>query len=291
MTTFEILNGAGADGDQLAGSLNDALCTAAPMVERISGMPLPSHVTVRLLDVAASQALSVVHLGLVYGMAAERLDTEEAFDLAGKLAATAGSRFRMFERITWPLQLGKILYGPTGPELVVVPAAHRAARTSTRQQTVVMGHELTHLAQLELWPDMLTAGPRLRIKAKLTGQPTKSLPVIAPLFEGHAQFVHRDLAAELCGVRARRRLPGEAAPTLRYRATDWLGAVPPLSMVRAIYDRGEKFVSAVMDAGGRSLVHGLFTDEGSLPLLPELLKPELWLARHHPVPAHNAHDQ
>ncbi|MFD0403813.1 hypothetical protein [Kitasatospora sp. NPDC127116] len=88
MTSLEILNDAGSDGDHLADGLSNALSAAAPMVEQISGLSLPPRVTVRLATPEASRALSVLHVGRVYGTAAERLATRETFDIAKKIADT-----------------------------------------------------------------------------------------------------------------------------------------------------------------------------------------------------------
>ncbi|TQF05545.1 hypothetical protein E6W39_29100 [Kitasatospora acidiphila] len=285
-TTFEICNDAGKPGGDLVDSITVALQAAAPLVEQFSQMPLPDRVTVRLLTVDASLDVSAQHLNRGFAEAAERVGTERAHQMAAVLAERGTRQYRQSERLMNPLQLGKVVYGSEDgapPELVITPAAHGAARSTTRIQTMVFAHELTHIAQCHKWPGMLAFNNLQQLEITLTGRPRSEMRLIPPVSEGHAMVVFRQVADELFGAGAKFHEKGDRGPTLRYWATALLSLLPPLCLVRLMYNQGTKFIRAVMAAGGPPLVHSLFEDDGKrLPVGVEVARPGLWLARFGP---------
>ncbi|MEV0536772.1 hypothetical protein [Kitasatospora sp. NPDC050463] len=277
-TVFEIHNEAGPGASAHGERLHQVLAAAGTMAVAASGLELPPIVTVRMVTVEGAVRSAQAHVRHTARLAADSFGNHPAMremSLAG--AEPNALQVADFVTANWPMIQGQINYGPqeADAELVVMPAAHTEARASDRFLTCVFGHELTHLAQLRLWLGMLHAPIRLGIEDHVAGRPREQYRAVAELYEGHAQWVHRTIAEQLCGERARRFLPGDPEPSALYRQITACRN-PALDEV---YDGGERFVAALHRAGGLPLVERVLTDESLVPRADELADPSKWLAR------------
>ncbi|MFJ9948555.1 hypothetical protein [Kitasatospora sp. NPDC091207] len=241
---------------------------AAPLTERHSGLPLPEAIAVRLVHPDGFVDLMTEHAEASVRRAAEAFDansTEQAA-LLGQIEPGRNALGGYAGRL-WPgVRAAVALRLDDSLEMVVMPAALASTRATDRNLVGAFAHELTHTAQLLIWPTMpwehFTSGARVLVAGLAQDQTVASQPV----YEGHAQWVQRRVMVEYCGQAEVDRIDGEPEPSLLWA----LGQDQHTGRKNPV-DIGEAFVAALDDHGGHDLVLHLLAHPDQLPTMAEII--------------------
>ncbi|MFF0409686.1 hypothetical protein ACFYUY_04530 [Kitasatospora sp. NPDC004745] len=276
MTTFIFRNDADLDTAEYARYCG-LIEAAAPLVAELSGLALPECITARPVTPAQFIQRQTEDRVCVTGMALDSvpaLPEEAATALLEQVRTNTETMVTRFH----PTNRAAILWrGPGQPELTFMPEVHaRHLRPSDRQLTTVFAHEITHLAQFALRPELATAPLRCKLLDTGAGLPPEQHRNAAALTEGHGQYVERLVSQKLCGEAAIGALHGEPEPSDLYKE---LKADPAAPTNNPAYSRGEQFVAAVVEAGGHPLLRLLLAQEELVPTEAEIVDPAPWIAR------------
>ncbi|MFE2726827.1 hypothetical protein [Kitasatospora sp. NPDC059327] len=253
--------------DAVAERVERLLRVAAPLAERHSRLPLPTEITVSLVHPDGFVDLMAEHAEAA-GHRAAATFPDDSTERAALLAGIEGGRTATGTGAarSWPgVRAATALRLDGSLELVVIPAALSATRATDRNLVGAFTHELTHCAQLRIWPTMpwqhLISGARVQV----AGLPQDQTVASQYVFEGHAQWVQRNAMVEYCGQAEIDRIDGEPVPSNLL-----LLGQEQLRARRGPYDVGEAFMAALDDLGGHDLVLRLLTDPDQLPTIAQI---------------------
>ncbi|MFE6055104.1 hypothetical protein ACFQ6N_30505 [Kitasatospora sp. NPDC056446] len=280
MTIFEHRNDADLDAVVFA-RFCGLIEAAAPLVAELSGLALPGRVTACPVSPAQFIERQVEHSVLMASLAIGSLPDGTFPDdaITGMTAQTRAYTEQMVSRL-YPTSRAAIMWREDGAaELTFMPQVYDEYLNPTeRQLTTIFAHQLTHLAQFTLHPELAYAPLRCKLLDTAAGLPPEQHRTPAALTFGHGQYVERLASKALCGQEIIGALPGDPEPSSLYTE---LRRDPQAPTNSPAFDLGEQLVKALVGAGGFPLLRAALTREDLYPTEAEIVDPALWLTRHH----------
>lgn len=266
-----VRNEAGRRFDPLADRLKAMADETLPLVESVTGLPLPDPVVIRLMRPRAwCTAHARMRRQLLMAESAELSIRRR--DLAGISAALkAGNKER---RRTWPL-IGALCAAltPGEPEMIVLPQSLREGGVLDNEPFLykTVAHEATHLAQHaatggKVWAAQDTLFPHLRGTADRDYQ---------FLLEGHAYWADHQVTTKILGA----SVPTDGLSphaSSRFRALqDSLRG----SGTREFLDRAASSVGDIIAEHGLDTFNQVWASPDLVPTTEEKDDPAAWTAR------------
>ncbi|UIX34267.1 zinc-dependent metalloprotease [Streptomyces sp. GQFP] len=242
-----------------------------PLVESVTGLPLPDPVVIRLMRPRAwCSAHARMRRQLLMAESAEFSIPWR--DLAGISAALkAGNKER---RRTWPL-IGALCAAltPDEPEMIVLPQSLREGGVLDSESFLfkTVAHEATHLAQYaasegKMWAAQDTLFPHLRGTADRDYQ---------FLVEGHAHWADHQVTTKILGAPAPTDgLSPHASSRFRALQDSLRG-----SGTREFLDRATSSVGDIIAEHGLDNFNQVWASPDLVPTTDEKDDPAAWLAR------------
>ncbi|MEV7601647.1 hypothetical protein AB0O91_30220 [Kitasatospora sp. NPDC089797] len=278
MTTFSFRNDAEAaavDYARYCGLIE----AAAPLVADLSGLPLPARVVACPVTPEQFVQRQVEHAGLMFALAVGDLPTGTFTDAAitAMNAQTRAYTEAMVSRL-YPTSPAAIMWNENGgAELTFMPQVYDEHLHPTgRQLTTIFAHQLTHLSQYALRPELAYAPLTCKLRDAAAGLPPEQHLVPAALTFGHAQYVERLASKQLCGQGVIGALPHEPQPSALHTE---LRQDPQAPTNSPNFNLGEQLVTAAVAAGGLPLLRSALNREDLYPTETELIAPAPWIAR------------
>ncbi|MFJ4184154.1 hypothetical protein [Kitasatospora sp. NPDC089509] len=277
MTTFAFRNDASIDVAEYARYCG-LMEAAAPLVADLSGLALPQRIVAcpvtpeqfvkRQVEDAVLRLRRALD-GVPEGLLADTMATA-MLDQSRITVERMVSRF-------YPTCRAAVLVREDGLELTFMPEVYdRHLHPSERQLTTIFAHEITHLAQLALRPELAVTPLTFNMIDGGAGLPHTHHRALEALVEGHGQYVERQTSKALCGQAVIGALPGE--PELSEHLLE-LRADPAMSTNAPCYDKGEQFIAAAIEAGGHALLRLVLERDDLVPTNADLDDPSQWLTR------------
>jgi len=256
---------------ELAEEISHILGKVAPIVQEVTGLPLPATVCYRLLSPKGwRQAFwrSGDHT-LTQDMADLELTPKEID--AARMGVKVG---RSLPFLIWPLVLANTQRAADGQrQTIIAPRAWRHAGLLANEPAIhqVVAHELVHHMQDEarsgaVWktyfPGKRGMGPISRIS-------------IMTVVEGHADWVDRQVTTRLFGTPADHR---QARKSWRYRLHD-RPIIRRLGPSREAYEHGGVLLERAVEAHGSHTINRIWKDLSLLPTEEEIRDGDAWIDR------------
>ncbi|MGW0332269.1 hypothetical protein ACWD0J_10430 [Streptomyces sp. NPDC003011] len=272
MSTVVVHNEAGRRFDPLADRFKVIADEVVPLVESVTGLPLPDPVVIRLMRPRAW--INAHSRRLRRQLAAE--DRELSVPTADlrqvMVSLKAGRKTR---RRIWPLVAGQAVeFTPGKPEICFMPQSlWEAGRISWDDfHYKVIAHEATHLAQYaatkgRIWAAQDTLFPHLRGSAHLDH---------SFLLEGHAYWSDREVTRKISGtsVSATGVSPHASA---RFQA---LQDTYKSSDKHALYEeKAADIIGGIITDHGLDVFNTIWTNPDLIPTTTETNNPATWHAR------------
>ncbi|MDQ0904481.1 hypothetical protein QFZ22_000466 [Streptomyces canus] len=196
MPSVDVRNEAGPRFDPLAARLDALAVETLPLVEAVTGLPLPDPVVIRTMTVRDWKR--------EHRRSAKRQLHSETVELdvplkALRQAGIQSAGRQRFRKRFWPTIGGQaVLFEPGRPELVLLPKAlrHGGRLDDTAFLYKALGHEMTHLAQYAasdgaIWAAQDTFYPAQRGIADRD---------YGFLLEGHAYWADQQITTKILGA-------------------------------------------------------------------------------------------
>lgn len=285
MFEARIINEVGPGWEALERDLALAACETVWKVEDVTGMDVGQRLTIRLLTPGGLAAANRAHMRRMMDRLPQLSDPDSDRH-SGQLRVMRAVQPWVMSAIvslTWPCLGGQFIADPDGMygQVLMVPRALKAGRTTDKQLRLIVAHEATHQAQHRAGPGLMPQLLERAVQAltdRMDGRVAATLH--RPLTEGHAQWTHRRVAQELYGYPARRSFGDEPLPGLRPLLTSRVfGRLPMLRDKQADYDAGEKFINDVLAKGGDDQLERVWTSVEMMPFARELTDVDAWMER------------
>ncbi|MET8983414.1 zinc-dependent metalloprotease [Streptomyces sp. NPDC004539] len=275
MTALHIHNEASRRHDGLTAQLTAIGEEVLPLVETVTGLPLPDPVVIRLVSLRAWRRLSRRRERRLYHSEIRDLPAVTRDDI--RAAVLTRRTERRARKQTWFLTGGQIIdVTPGQAELVIMPAALRESGWLTDQRSLhrILAHEATHLAQYrasdpQTWQHMRTLFPRARGIEHLAHR---------SLIEGHAYWADGQITQRLLGPEENTGITPPSRASLRYRA---VAESPEYAAARSFLNNGQQCVTSVIDAIGTDRFNQVWADDTLIPTRAEITNPATWKERFH----------
>ncbi|MBD0692470.1 hypothetical protein [Streptomyces sp. CBMA123] len=280
MTTFEFRNDADLDADDHARYCG-LVEAAASLVADLSGLALPKRITAAAVTPAQFIQRQIEHSVLLNRLALNTVSAVPAEAATAMIDHVRTNVETMVSRF-YPTNRAAIMWRDSEhAELTFMPEVYdQHLHPSERQLVTVFAHEVTHLAQFAVRPELAFAPLRCKLLDAIVGLPHEQHRNAAALIEGHGQYVERLVAERLCGEPVIGAIHGEPEPSGLYQE---LKADPAAPTNQPGYNTGERFIAAVIEAGGHPLLQQVLADEDLVPTDADLDDAALWLTRHRSV--------
>lgn len=246
----------------------------APLVESVTGLPLPDPVIIRTMTVRRWKSANWRAAKRRFHTEAQQLQTAGIAVRQLRVAAVQLRNARKFRRHNWPQVLAQaVAFEPGHPEVVIMPEAlrHAGRLEDTPVLYKALGHELTHLAQYAaskgaVWAAQDSFFPGLR------GIEDRDYHF---LVEGHAYWADQQITSKVFGKSVS---TDEVSPeaSARYRQ---LVATPEIRALREHLRRAAENVAEIIDTNGLNAFNRVWNCPDLVPLRSEVDAPELWRRR------------
>lgn len=265
MTQYEIRYESGWRYRWVRERVRQVVREVAPVVEHVSGLPLPPQVVIRLVMIPLYGAESVAHLQR--GVAADLRDFEDVdADALHRWLAT----HRRLSSVLWAFSRAVTVITAEGqPEVLLPPGGARRAGALGDVLYETLAHELTHLAQ---WQSAQRGDGRL-FRVRGTGVPAAhgvADLALGEVMEGHASWVQDQVTTKLLGGPPQRGRTSWLYRRLRSKVSDH----------GQVFATGEDFVTHVHDVtGGTAVLDRIWRNPALAPTQQEITNPDAWLTR------------
>lgn len=241
----------------------------APVVEQVTGLPLPPRAVVRLVTIAeyGEESVSNMQRGL-------EKDLEDFDDVdADALRRWVAARRRLIP-VHWVVSRAETVISAEGlPEVLLPPGGARRAGALGELLYETLAHELTHLVQ---WQASQCGDGRL-FRLRGTGVPAAhgvADLALDGVMEGHAYWVQDQVTAKLLG-----HVPQRGRMSWLYRRLRKTSA-PVRDVMAEPGTCGEDFVARVHNVtGGTAVLDRVWRTPTLAPTCQEITEPDAWLAR------------
>jgi hypothetical protein len=248
----------------------------APLVEEVTGLPMPPRLVIRLLTRRAWRQAATA--------ARKRTFMAEAAELQPSFVALVAARKQVkLERkvllATWMLCGPRTITAPDGDEeIIMAPAAARGAGRYDDEVHLylAMAHELIHPAQCHTSPQLTAAG-----RTFFTAERAVADRALRPFIEGHATWGGLRIRTKLLGPDARElddppasrlfRLVAKGTGLDAYRQDTYLS---PVEFITRVIEGNNDSPGLGIERFNRLLRH-----PDLLPTREEITAPDDWLKR------------
>lgn len=240
----------------------------APMVERITGMRLPSQPIIRLMTVPRMHIESQAHDQRILEQDIREVDLTDT-----EIAALRENRKMVYRRRlrTWVLISATTVISADGaPQILFPPTSGKHAGALGEDLYRIMAHELTHVAQKVHAPEFYALSSTIVPAKRGIGH-----LALDELLEGHAMWTDQQVTNKVFG-RAPRH---DGRSWFFHRATKKLNAY--WEVRKDFYVNNEAFVTRVCEAtGSPAALDCAWNDPDNAPTHDEIADPNAWLTRH-----------
>ncbi|WP_075737804.1 hypothetical protein [Streptomyces acidiscabies] len=273
MTSLHIiLNQTGRRYDGLAKQLTAIGDEVLPLVETVTGLPLPDPVVIRLVSPRTwlwrnRRCERRQYYAEIRELPVTRDDMRAAIH-----TIRTEQRSRKQNWFVIGAQTAEFTTGQ--PEIAVIPDALRESGWLTDRRSLyrTVAHECTHLAQHRasghLWAAMRSPFPRARGIENLAHR---------SLIEGHAYWADRQITEKLLGAPEDNNeiTPPERA-SLRFRE---IAATPEYDAAKTSLAEAQHAVTNAIDAIGCRRFNQVWTDTSRIPAHTDITDPDTWARR------------
>ncbi|WP_217570668.1 zinc-dependent metalloprotease [Streptomyces sp. GbtcB7] len=271
MPSVVVRNEAGRRFDPLADRLKAIADETLPLVESITGLPLPDSVVIRLMRPRAWRKSHVRRLKRQLGTEATELSAPWA-DMRTAYATIKANGKTL--RQQWPLIAAhSASLVPGKPEIVVLPKSLREGGYLQDEPFLykTVAHEATHLTQYtttkgRIWEAQDTLFPHLR------GTADRDYKF---LLEGHAYWADHQVTTKILGAPV---VTNEFSPHASPRFRALQGSVPGLG-TRDFFDRARGSVGDIIAEHGLDIFNQVWASPDLVPTTEETDDPAAWTAR------------
>ncbi|MEU0027421.1 hypothetical protein [Streptomyces sp. NPDC006335] len=271
MSSVVVRNEAGPSSDSLVDRLLSIGAESLPVVQAVTGLPLPDPVVIRTMTV--DKWLREHQESAKRRLVAE---TEQlAPSLRERLTAKVKHRARTtFLSTFWPTMAAEtVLFEPGRPEVVLLPEAleHAGRLDDIPFLYKALGHEMTHLGQYAASDGAVWTAQEAFFPAR-SGTADRAYEY---LLEGHAYWADREITTKILGNPVSTDKPSPEASD-RYRK---LFAMPMRLKVIEEYRRACDSIARIIDVHGLAALNKIWTNPDLVPRRKETDDLVAWTAR------------
>lgn len=260
----------------------DAAREVAPVVEAVTGLPLPARVTVRCTTIQGMRRQWRRRTRAQLRRDIARMDLDPASDPEVQQVRKHLRRESMSPKaITASIRVailadGRTLLGPTGdPEVVIMPETWYMAGLCPAARRRAVAHELVHVAQRTAGGTQLRDALDSWVRNRYRGRGVDD-PALRPVYEGQAYLADQHVLDKL-GLQLSPPTPTPFYIKFMQRA----GTATTQQVVSAnSLTPGQEFVREVTARHGMSIINAMWTDPSLVPTYQQLTDPDGWAAAH-----------